>query len=441
MAWYDSAVFYHMYPLGMVGAEKQNTLPAPRHRFSELCAFLPYLKVLGINAVYIGPLFQSGTHGYDTMDYQTVDFRLGDNADFRKFVKDAHNCGIRVIVDAVFNHTGRGFFAFRDIQEKGEASPYRSWYRDVNFGGRSAFGDRFSYSCWRNVEELPALNFNEEAVRKYLINVVKYWVEEFDIDGLRLDCADVLDMSFQKALRYFTNSMKPEFFLLGEVIHGEYPRWVNAETLHSVTNYELHKSIYSGLNEQNFFESAHNLRRNLAIARDLYTFLENHDVDRIASKLREKEYLKLAYLLLFTLPGHPSVYYGGEFGLEGRKAGNDDSPLRPAVAEESMKPNAFTSFVAKLAEIHGRNTELQSGEYKELYLQCRQWAYARFDKNSAVLTALNNAKEEAGFYVTLPVAGRTVIDLLSGEELPIESDNRLYIRLLPYEGRLIKVKI
>lgn len=441
MAWYDSAVFYHIYPLGLVGAEKRNTLTAPRHHFAELRAYLPYLKVLGVDAVYIGPLFQSGTHGYDTTDYRTVDYRLGDNEDFRSFVRDAHNCGIRIIVDAVFNHTGRGFFAFRDIQERGEASPYRSWYRGIDFGGRSAFGDAFRYGCWREYPELPALNFNEEAVRKYLIETVRYWVSAFDIDGLRLDCADVLDLSFQKSLRYFTNPMKPDFFLLGEVIHGEYARWVNAETLHSVTNYELHKSIYSGFNDHNFFEIAHNLNRNLAIARELYTFLENHDVDRIASKLREPEDLRLCYMTLFTLPGHPSIYYGGEFGLEGRKEGGDDSPLRPAIDQERMKPNELTSFVAKLAEIHGRNTELQIGEYKELYLQCRQWAYARYDRNSAVITALNNSREAVGFYVTLPVQGRLVVDLLSGEELRPEGDNRLFIRLEAKEGRLIKVKI
>lgn len=440
MAWYDSAVFYHMYPLGMVAAERKNHLKTPRHRFSEICAYLPYLKVLGADAVYIGPLFQSGSHGYDTTDYYTVDYRLGDNEDLRKFVREAHNYGIRIILDGVFNHSGRGFFAFKDICERGAASPYKSWYQGIDFGGVSSMGDNFRYNSWRGVAELPVFNFNEEAVRRYFIDVVRFWVEEFDIDGVRLDCADVLDISFQKSLRYFTNPLKPEFFLLGEVIHGEYARWVNPETLHSVTNYELHKSIYSGFNEHNFFEISHNLNRNIAIAGELYTFLENHDVDRIASKLNESEDLRLCYMALFTLPGHPSIYYGGEFGLEGRKQGDDDSPLRPSIQLESMKPNAFTSFVAKLAEIHGRNTELHRGEFKDLYLQCGQWAYARYDRNSAVITALNNEREEKCFYVTLPLDAGLALDLLSGEELEIEADRRLFIRLSGKSGRIIKVK-
>ena len=439
MAWYDSAVFYHMYPLGMVGAEKQNDGGEIRHRFSELDAFIPYLKVLGCDAIYIGPLFESGSHGYDTTDYKTVDRRLGTNADFRHFVDTAHNYGIRV-VDAVFNHTGRGFFAFKDIQEKGWDSAYKDWYKGVGFDGGSPWGDRFHYSAWRGAWELPELNFNCEGVRKYLIDVVQYWIDTFDIDGLRLDCADVLDMGFQHTLRYFTNQMKPEFWLMGEVIHGEYARWVNPETLHSVTNYELHKSIYSGFNSHNFFEIAHNVNRNLTIGRDLYLFLENHDVDRIASKLENKNNLRPCYMAMFTLPGKPSIYYGGEFGLEGVKQGPDDSPLRPSIDLDEMKPNDFTSYVAKLAEIHGKNSELHMGQYKELYLQNRQWAYARMDHNSAVVTALNNDEQPAVFYVTLPMKAELAFDLQTEETIPIEADNRIMIRLEANAGRMIKVK-
>ncbi|OON88298.1 alpha-amylase [Oribacterium sp. C9] len=441
MAWYDSAIFYHMYPLGMVGADKENDGGEVRQHFHELTAFIPYLKVLGCDAIYIGPIFESGSHGYDTIDYKMVDRRIGSNEDFRKFVDTAHNYGIHVVVDTVFNHTGRGFFAFRDIQEKLWDSPYKDWYKGIDFSQRSPLGDSFSYSAWRNAWELPELNFNNEYMRKYLIEVVQYWVDTFDIDGLRLDCADVLDINFQKSLRYFTTQMKPEFWIMGEVIHGEYPRWVNAETLHSVTNYELHKSIYSGFNSHNFFEIAHNLNRNMNIARDLYLFLENHDVDRIASKLENKDNLRSCYMALFTLPGKPSIYYGGEFGLEGKKRdGWDDSPLRPSINIDEMKPNKLTSFIAKLAEIHGKNSELHMGQYKELYLQCKQWAYARLDTNSAVITALNNDEEPAVFYVTLPVKGNVAFDLLTEEEIRIEQDNRIMITLKPNSGKIIKVK-
>lgn len=440
MTWYDSAVFYHMYPLGMVGAERENDGGEIRHRFRELNAFIPYLKVLGCTAIYLGPVFESGTHGYDTIDYKKVDRRLGENQDLKEFVSCAHNYGINVIIDTVFNHTGRGFFAFRDLQEQGAASKYRDWYKGVDFGGRSAYGDPFSYSAWRGYQELPELNFANEAVRRYLIDVVRYWVSEFDIDGLRLDCADVLDLDFQKSLRYFTNQMKPEFWLLGEVMSGEYPRWVNASALNSVTNYELYKSMYSGFNSHNFFEPAHNLNRNMAIAKELYLFLENHDVDRIVNRLENRNNLRAIYMMMFTLPGKPSIYYGGEFALAGQKKDGDDSPIRPPVSIDEMKPNDFTSYVAKLAEIHGKNSELHMGAFRELYLTNRQWAYARIDQNSAVITALNNDEEGAAFYVTLPFAGHLCFDLITNEELPIEQNNRVLIRLGPNEGRMFKVK-
>ncbi len=439
MAWYDKAVFYHMYPLGMTGVEMKNSADGCQNHFPVLWVYIPYLKELGMNAVYIGPLFESASHGYDTIDYRLVDRRLGSNEDFRKFVDIAHGHGIRVIVDAVFNHTGRDFFAFRDLREKGEASKYRNWYKGLNFHATSSLGDPFSYDGWRGYKELPELNFNEQDVRAYLLDVVRFWVDEFDIDGLRLDCADKLDISFQKDLRRLGDSLDREFFLLGEVIHGEYGRWVNDETLHSLTNYELHKSLYSGFNDHNFFEVSHNLNRNLAIAKNLYTFLENHDVDRIASKLQKPKNLKACHMALFTLPGHPSLYYGEEFALEGKKDGYSDAPLRPSILSEGMEPNEFTDFIARLAEIRGQNPELSTGDYKELCLQCKHWAYARVLNGSAVITALNNDEQSVAFVVKLPVSGKKAFDLFTEEEIPIEAGNQIRIKLAANEGRLIKV--
>ena len=441
MAWFDSAVFYHMYPLGMVSAEKTNEDGPVRHRFPALTAYLPYLRTLGVNAVYIGPLFESGSHGYDTTDYRRIDRRLGSNADFRDFVDKAHALGIRVVVDAVFNHTGRGFFAFRDIQEKREMSSYRDWYKGVNFGWGSPKGDSFGYSAWRGAWELPELNFANAAVREYLLSTVDFWVREFDIDGLRLDCADVLDLSFQKDLRRRAADWKPDFWLMGEVIHGEYARWVNPETLHSVTNYELHKSIYSGFNSHNFFEIAHNLRRNLQIAGSLYTFLENHDVDRLPDKLENQAHLPLCYLTMFTLPGHPSLYYGGEFGMRGRKRdGWDDSPMRPPISDPAMAPNALTEYMAALCEAHQEHPALQRGEYRELLLRCGQWAYARvLEGAESILVVLNNEDRAEDIGITLPAGGGLCRELLTGETWRAEN-GVLHLQLPGNTGYLISVE-
>ena len=235
MAWYDEAVFYHIYPLGLTGAPEKNPYGEPVHRLRELFPWIQHIKEIGCNAIYIGPLFESEGHGYETTDYQKLDGRLGTNEDLKEFVSLAHQNGIRVIFDGVFNHTGRNFFAMQDIRKNRENSPYRDWYQNVNFWGNNEFNDGFSYDNWGGYNIMAKLNQRNPAVRDYICNVIRFWVQEFDVDGIRLDAADVLDFDFMKALRHTANEVKPEFWLMGEVIHGDYTRWVNEGTLHSVT--------------------------------------------------------------------------------------------------------------------------------------------------------------------------------------------------------------
>ena len=304
--WYENAVFYHMYPIGMTGAPRRNEGGETVHRFQDLMKWLPHIKELGCTAIYIGPLFESTSHGYDTKDYRMVDRRLGDNRDFKGFVEKAHEMNIRIVVDGVFNHTGREFFAFQDIQKNREQSQYCSWYKGINFGWNSPYNDGFGYEAWRNCFELVNLNLREPKVREYLLDVIGFWIHEFDIDGIRLDCADCLEFSFMEEMRRFTNEKKADFWLMGEVIHGDYSRYVKPEMLDSVTNYELHKGLYSGHNDHNYFEIAHTIRRefdeNGGIYKGLrlYSFVDNHDVDRIASKLNVPEHIFTVYTLLFT---------------------------------------------------------------------------------------------------------------------------------------------
>ena len=169
--WYENAVFYHMYPIGMTGAPRRNEGGETVHRFQDLMKWLPHIKELGCTAIYIGPLFESTSHGYDTKDYRMVDRRLGDNRDFKGFVEKAHEMNIRIVVDGVFNHTGREFFAFQDIQKNREQSQYCSWYKGINFGWNSPYNDGFGYEAWRNCFELVNLNLWEPAVREYLLGV------------------------------------------------------------------------------------------------------------------------------------------------------------------------------------------------------------------------------------------------------------------------------
>ena len=337
MAWYDEAVFYHIYPLGLLDAPRENKYDGVTHRLPKLDPWIKHVKEIGCNAIYIGPLFESEGHGYETTDYKKLDSRLGDNADLTKFVSKCHKAGIRVIFDGVFNHTGRSFFAFKDLKEHRENSKYRDWYCNVNFYGNNEYNDGFSYDNWGGYNLLVKLNQRNPEVRDYILDVIRFWVKTFDIDGIRLDAADVLDFEFMKALRATANEVKPEFWLMGEVIHGDYSRWVNQGTLHSVTNYNLYKALYSGHNDHNYFEIAHTVKRlygmggNRPDGLKLYNFADNHDVERIYTRINNKAHLTPLNILLYTLPGIPSIYYGSEFGIEGRKEKSSDASLRPAL--------------------------------------------------------------------------------------------------------------
>lgn len=441
--WYKQAVFYHIYPLGLLGAPRENRQDAVTDRFGELKSWIPHIWDLNCTALYIGPLFESSTHGYDSKDLRLIDRRLGTNEAFRAFVEECHKNGIRVVVDGVFNHTGREFFAFRDIIEHREASPFKSWYRGVYFGGGSPMGDPFSYEAWQGHYELPCLDLRNPEVKSYLFETVRFWVDEFDIDGIRLDCANVLDFDFMKELRSYTSPLKENFWLMGEVIHGEYSRWVNLEMLHSVTNYELHKALYSAHNDHNYFEIAHNVRRLEAVGRELYTFVDNHDEDRIASKLSNPAHLAPVYQLLFTLPGIPSVYYGSEWGIEGRRSRTSDDALRPALSltEWESRSLPIEEHIRQLAKIHKENPELHDGIYKELLLTNRQYAFGRLGNGSMILSAVNNDDAPASLSIPIPLRASEATELLPGlgRQIPVEN-GKLSITLMPNSGTIFKLR-
>ncbi|MBR6477114.1 MAG: alpha-amylase, partial [Lachnospiraceae bacterium] len=353
------------------------------------------------------------------------------------FVKLAHEKGIRVIFDGVFNHTGRNFFAMQDIRKNRENSPYRDWYQNVNFWGNNEFNDGFSYDNWGGYNIMAKLNQKNPAVKDYICDVIRFWVSEYDVDGIRLDAADVLDFEFMKALRQTANEVKPEFWLMGEVIHGEYSRWVNEGTLHSVTNYHLHKALYSGHNDHNYFEIAHTVKRlygmggNRADGLKLYNFVDNHDVERIYTKLWNKAHYVPVHVLLYTLPGIPSVYYGSEFGIEGKKTYGTDAPLRPCLKLEDfgdyLNENACAKLIAALGRIHQSLPALSYGDYQELLLTNRQYAFSRNLDGKSVLVAVNNDDNEAGF--RLPAGNvAAYVGLLSGKRVEA-ADGCIHVRI------------
>ncbi len=444
MAWYDEAIFYHIYPLGMTDAPELNSYEGGEHRLNQLIPFITKIKELGCNALYIGPLFESVGHGYETTDYKKLDSRLGINEDLTNFVTKCHKEGIRVVLDGVFNHTGRDFFAFRDIKANREASRYRDWYCNVNFCGTNEYNDGFSYDNWGGYDLLAKLNQHNPEVRNYICDVIRFWISEFDIDGIRLDAADVLDFGYMQMLRQVAREVKEDFWLMGEVIHGDYIRWVNEDTLHAVTNYHLHKALYSGHNDHNYFEIAHTVKRlyemggNNPNGLKLYNFVDNHDVERIYTKLQDKNHLIPVHILLYTLPGVPSLYYGSEYGIEGRKEYGSDRSLRPAITleqyESATKDNNLTKLLMRLSKIRKENKALSYGSYREVLLTNQQYAFYREYAGESVLVCVNNSNQDSVINVA---AGdcTAYIGGLSGETITA-TDGRFSVTVKANSGEV-----
>lgn len=439
MSWYNEAVFYHIYPLGLTGAPKQNEYGEPVHRLNTLLPWIDHIKEIGCTALYIGPLFESVGHGYETTDYRKLDSRLGDNEDLKNFVATCHEKGIKVIFDGVFNHTGRDFFAFKDIQEKRQNSPYVNWYCNVNFSGNTEYNDGFSYENWGGYNLLVKLNQRNPDVQNYICDVIRFWVSEFDVDGIRLDAADVLDFDFMKQLRRTAEEVKPDFWLMGEVIHGDYSRWVNGSTLHSVTNYALHKALYSGHNDHNYFEIAHTVKylQNMGDL-DLYNFVDNHDVERIYTKLSNKAHFAPVHVLLYTLPGVPSIYYGSEFGIEGRKERTSDDSLRPALNladyADAVEKNPCTALIAALGKVRQNTPALNYGSYAELMLTNRQYAFARDLDGVRVIVTVNNDDNAASMDLAAGNAAEYV-GTLTGEKVSVEN-GRIHVTVAGNSGNI-----
>ena len=428
--WYEEAVVYQIYPLGLCGAPLQNTgdaAQAGEHRLLRVLDWVDPIRDLGATCVLFNPLFESDAHGYDTRDYTRVDSRLGDNGDLKTVVDALHKAGIRVLLDGVFNHVGRGFWAFRDVQEKKWDSPYKDWFH-LSFDGDSRYGDGFWYKDWEGCGDLVELNLQNPEVKNYLFDVVRGWVRDYDIDGLRLDVAYCLDLGFLAELRALADAVKPEFVLVGETLHGDYNRWMNDRACHSVTNYECYKGLYSSFNTGNMHEIAYSLNRQfgaepwcLYTGKHLLNFVDNHDVTRVATILTDKNCLRPLYGLLFGMPGVPAVYYGSEWGVQGDKKDGDPT-LRPAIA--APQQNELTAWITALAGARTASPALCYGSYRNVLVQPKQLIFERRTDGERVLVAINadgapcTAHFDAGCGMAVDLITGAAHDFGGGSELP-----------------------
>ena len=414
--WAYESVFYQIYPLGFTGVPFEND-GVQRHGILKVIDWIPHIKKTGCNAIYFSPVFESDTHGYNTRDYRKIDVRLGTNEDFKKVCDSLHEAGIRVVLDGVFNHVGRGHFAFQDVLKNRENSKYLGWF-NINLGGNDGYNDGLWYEGWEGNYDLVKLNLKNNEVVEYLLDCVKWWIDYFDIDGIRLDVAYCLDEDFMRRLRSFTDGQKEDFFLLGEMVHGDYNRLVNDGMLHSATNYECYKGIYSALNSMNLFEIVHSLLRQfgpeqwtLYKGKHLLSFVDNHDVSRIASAINNPKHLPLAFALCFGMPGIPCVYYGSEWGFKADKSQGDPA-LRPCF--ENYEENELTEFIGKLAKAKKNSKALNYGGFTSSVLTNRQCVFKRFTEDETVFVAVN--ADENPYTARFDAGGTKAVDLLTGKE-------------------------
>lgn len=414
--WAYESIFYQIYPLGFCGAPFEND-GILEHRLQKINDWIPHMKKLGINAIYFSPLFESDTHGYNTRDYRMVDKRLGTNDDLKEVVQTLHENGIRVILDGVFNHVGRGFWAFQDVLQNRENSSYKNWFV-LDFQGNSTYNDGLWYEGWEGNYDLVKLNLGNEEVVVHILESVEYWIKEFDIDGLRLDVAYCLSPEFAKRLRSFCESKKQDFFLVGEMLHGDYNRLMADDMLHSATNYECYKGLHSSFNSLNMFEIIHSLLRQFGSEhwtlyqnKHLLSFVDNHDVTRVASILHDEKHLPLIYAMEFGMPGIPCVYYGSEWGAKAQKSEGDPA-LRACF--EQPKWNALAEWIAKLSEAKKNSNALQYGSFRSIVLNNKNCVFERKTDTERVLVAINADNTE--FVAHFDAGCGRAIDLITGKE-------------------------
>ena len=409
---YNDFIIYHIYTFSLADAPFQNDYSHIGHKLEQLAKWIPHITGLGCNAVLFSPVLKSKTHGYDVTDYFQIDNRIGTNAEFKALVARFHDAGIRVILDSVFNHCGRDFFAFKELKQ-GRIENAR-WFSGVDFNCRSPMGDEFSYDCWSGHFNLVKFNLSDEKVKGYLLDAARFWIDEFNIDGMRLDSANVLDFDFMRELRGLVTSVNPDFWLMGEVVAGDYSRWINDGMLHSVTGYMLYKALFSSHNNNNLYELANTVSRSIpdnGLAN--YNFLDNHDQPRIIDNVADPAFLKTLYPLLFTLPGIPSVYYGSEWEIHGKKENGSDQPIRPYIDIDNTPPETdITRLIRKSAEIRSACKALKYGGYRQVYLQYRRpFVFERYFGDERVLVAVNISDNTE----ILSISDGDKRDMLTGE--------------------------
>lgn len=456
--WVEDAIFYQIFPDRFANGDATNDPPnlqpwgAPPdiHHFQGgdlrgIIQKLDYLLDLGINAIYLTPIFQaSSSHRYNTCDYLKIDPRLGDLRDFHALIDAAHQNGVRVVLDGVFNHVGRGFFAFVDVLENQEYSAYRDWFFINKFPVEGyGPGDATTYVGWWKYKSLPKLNTANPQVRRHLMDVARYWIEQ-GADGWRLDVPNEIDDDgFWAEFRQVVKTANPEAYLLGEIWDGN-PRWVGERHFDGLMNYPLRDALL-GMLTGRLTPAAFSEKLNALLLKNfpaentcaMYNLVGSHDTERALTLLNgDLAKLKLAWLIQMALPGAPAVYYGDEIGLEGGK----DPECRKAFPwGEAGQKSDLHDYLRSLIHWRKRLPVLRRGIYQPLPAEDGRGclAFARILGEQRLAVAFNASATRRQVRLNAGAIGwrdgLILSDLLSSQQYIVSGD-ALTVMLQPWSG-------
>ena len=458
--WVPDAIFYQIFPDRFYNGDPTNDPPnlqpwgaAPTYQDFQggdlrgIIQKFDYLIDLGITALYLNPIFTAtSNHRYNTHDYYTIDPTLGTMEDFRALLEIAHKNKIRVILDGVFNHCGRGFFAFNDILENGPHSRYVDWFHIHDYPIEAySDGESTSYAAWEGYKDLPKFNTGNSEVRQYIMDVARYWIEQ-GIDGWRLDAPDEIDDdSFWGEFRQVVKTANPDAYTMGEILEVN-PRWVGDSHFDGLMHYPLRWAILSLISEEMSVSDfiAHQEKyislyppENLQA---MYILLGSHDTRRLMTKLNgDVNKVKLAFLLQFANPGAPAIYYGDEIGLEGEK---DPDNRRAFPWDESDWNTDLRGYIQKLISARKRHIALRRGDLKRVYLnnELTTYAFSRTLENETILMVINPSGETRHLSITVKELGwedgKTVRDLLTDIHYQV-SGEIVEMSLSPWNGVMV----
>lgn len=432
--WVKDAVFYQIFPDRFAKSvqvpKPANLQPWGERPTSEkyqggdligIVEHLDYLRELGINAIYLNPVFQSASnHRYHPHDYAKVDPLLGGDDALHLLVKECHSNGIRVILDGVFNHASRGFFQFNDILENGPYSPWIDWFYIQDWPLAPYDGAKpANYASWWNNRALPKLNTDNPQVRDYIMGIAEYWLQEFDIDGWRLDVPEeITTEGFWEEFRTRVKAIKAESYIIGEIWHDA-PEWLRGDRFDALMNYQFAAAViafsagdrvspalvegksYNPYPAIDALEFGQRIRHNLSLydwetTLGQYNLIDSHDTPRMLSLARgDKKALKLATFLQMTLPGVPAIYYGDEIGLRGTTAydqPHDDADARWAFPWHDLEKwdNDLLSFFKELIGLRHSHRALRRGKFEQIYAGGNTYAFTRHIQEETLLVIINS---------------------------------------------------